>query len=170
MSELPQPRLRLADRQIPLGDCTLDEAVPSDHAVRVVAAYVDHLDLAAFLATIQVVPGVHGRNATDPKILLTLWMYATIDGVGSAREIIKLVQENLIYRWILGGVSMNHHTLSDFRNRHAEALEELMVRHVSALMHQGLIDLHCVAQDGMKTRASAGSGSFHRTTTLEAAQ
>ena len=170
MNEPLQPRLRLADRQIPLGDCTLDEAVPSDHTVRIVAAYVEHLDLSAFLATIRVVPGVHGRNATDPRLLLTLWMYATIDGVGSAREIIKLVEENLIYRWILGGVSMNHHTLSDFRNRHAQDLEDLMVRHVSALMHQGLITLQTVAQDGMKTRASAGSSSFHRATTLETAQ
>lgn len=170
MSDTPQPRLRLADRSIPLGDCSLDQAVPDDHPVRIVAAYVHALDLTEFLATIRVVPGVHGRNATDPRILLMLWIYATIDGIGSARKIDRLCEENIIYRWILGGVTLNYHTISSFRNRHAKALERLMVTHVSALIHAGLVELKCVAQDGMRTRASAGSSSFHRAVSIEETQ
>ena len=170
MSDPREPRLRLANRSIPLGDCTLDQAVPDDHPVRIVAAYVAALDLTAFRATIRVVSGVHGRNATDPRILLLLWLYATIDGIGSARKIDRLCGENIIYRWILGGVTLNYHTISTFRHRHATALDRLLVTHVGALLQQGLIELKCVAQDGMKTRASAGSGSFHRAASIEECQ
>jgi len=74
------------------------------------------------------------------------------------------------YRWICGGVSVNYHTLSDFRTAHTELLDELLTQSVATLMHQGLVTLNRVAQDGMRVRASAGASSFRRRKTLAACQ
>lgn len=98
---------------------------------------------------------------------MALWLYATIDGVGSARELDRLCTEHLVYQWICGDVSVNYHTLADFRTDHGPLLDQLLSGSVAALMHQGLVDLKRVAQDGMRVRASAGSSSFRRRATLE---
>jgi len=132
--------------------------------------YVEGLDLSALYAPIRSVQGTAGRDAADPKILLALWLYATLDGVGSAREVDRLCVEHVAYRWICGGVSLNYHTLSDFRSGHTAFLDELLTQSVATLMHQGLVTLKRVAQDGMRVRASAGAASFRRRATLEACQ
>src|SRR5208283_6058623 len=101
-----------------------------------------------------------GRSAIDPRILLALWLFATLKGVGSARELARLCEYHLAYRWICGGVSVNYHTLSDFRTEHEAFLDGLLTQGVAALMHEGLVTLERVAQDGMRVRASAGAASF----------
>ena len=166
----PAVRLRRIDRSLPLPDCSLDEALPDDHPVRIVWQYVCAIDLSAFLARVRAVAGRPGRDSTDPALLLALWMFATIDGVGSARELRRLCHLHLAYRWLRGGVSVNYHTLADFRARHEAQLDELLVDHVSALVHHDLIQLKGVAQDGVRIRADAGAGSFHRVATIEEAQ
>ena len=120
-------------------------------------------------ATIQAVEGGPGQAPADPRILLTLWLYATLRGVGSARELNRLCRDHAAYRWICGGVSMNYHTLSDFRTQHVELLDRLLTESVASLMAEGLVTLDRVAQDGMKVRASAGAASFRRQPTLEEA-
>lgn len=170
MSEQPLPRLRLADRTLVIPECPLDETVPDDHPVRLVVEYLSQLDLSAFFQRIRAVEGLPGRNATDPAVLLALWMWATIDGVGSARELDRLCSVHAVYRWIAGGLRLNYHTLSSFRQLHAVELEALFVAHVAALIAQGLVQLNCVAQDGMRVRASAGASSFRLSATIEEAQ
>jgi len=113
------------------------------------------------------VEGHAGRTPIDPKILMALWLYATLDGVGSARQLAHLCEEHVAYQWICGGVSVNHHTLSDFRTAHVEFLDQLLTDSVAVLMHQDLVTLHRVAQDGMRVRANAGASSFRRRKTLE---
>jgi transposase len=145
----------------------LNELVPSDHRVRVVWAYVDSLDLSALYAKIRAVEGQAGRDAVDPKILMALWMFATIEAVSSARQIARLCERDLAYLWICGGVGVNYHLLSDFRTAHGEFLDCLLTDTVATLMHQELITLEVVAQDGMRVRANAGSSSFRQKKTLE---
>jgi IS5 family transposase len=89
--------------------------------------------------------------------------------VGSARELNRLCMDHIAYRWICGGVSMNYHTLSDFRTQHVELLDRLLTESVASLMAEGLVTLDRVAQDGMRVRASAGAASFRRQPTLEEA-
>jgi transposase len=170
MSEQPEARLREIDRNVVYPPACLDELLPDDHSVRIIWAYVCALDLSSFLARIRAVDGRPGRNANDPRLLLALWLYATTDGVGSARELDRLCRLHLAYRWLCGDCSVNYHSLSDFRTRHEQQLDELLVTHVSALWHQGLIDLKCVAQDGMRTRADAGAASFRREPTIQDCQ
>lgn len=146
---------------------SLDELLPADHVARVVWAFVQKLDLSEFYAEIKAVEGGVGRPPADPAILLSLWLLATIDGVGSARELASLCTEHIAYEWLCGEVGVNHHLLSDFRTAHPERLEQLLVRILATLMDQGLVSLSRVAQDGMRVRASAGGASFRRQGKLE---
>jgi transposase len=162
------PRVLRAQRdQIALRPVDLEATVGPEHEVRNVWAFVERLDLSALYAEIGSVEGSAGRPAIDPKILMALWLYATIDAVGSAREIERLTETHDAYRWICGGVNVNHHTLSDFRCARVDVLDELLTESVAVLVNKGLVKLDRVAQDGMRVRASAGAGSFRRRSTLE---
>jgi transposase len=162
------PRVLTAQRdQIALRPVDLEATVGPEHAVRNVWAFVERLDLSALYAEIGSVEGGAGRSAIDPQILMALWLYATVDGVGSAREIERLTEAHDAYRWICGGVNVNHHTLSDFRCARVELLDELLTDSVAVLVDKGLVKLERVAQDGMRVRASAGAASFRRRSTLE---
>jgi transposase len=164
----PTPRLRLAERdQIEMRLASLDQLLPPDDPVRVVWAMVQGLDVSPLLSKIRAVAGTAGRDATDPRILLSLWLYATAEGVGSARLLNVLCQKHLAYEWLCGGVSMNYHTLADFRVLHGEFLNRLITECVGTMLHEGLIDLKRVAQDGMRVRANAGASSFRRKPSLE---
>lgn len=162
------PRVLMAERnQIALRPMDLEATVGPEHAVRSVWAFVERLDLTVLYGAIGSVEGGSGRPAIDPQILMALWLYATVDGVGSAREIERLTEAHDAYRWICGGVNVNHHTLSDFRCARVDVLDELLSNSVAVLVDKGLVKLDRVAQDGMRVRASAGAGSFRRRKTLE---
>jgi len=145
----------------------LDSALPQDHVARTIWAFLDNLDLSAFYASIKAVYSEPGRPATDPKVLLSLWLLATADGIGKAREVDRLCREHDAYRWLRGGVPLNYHMLSDFRVEHQAELDEMMSQILVAMMSTGLVTLRRVAQDGMRVRASAGSSSFRREQRLE---
>jgi transposase len=163
-----RPRMRSANRrQIEMIMCCLDELLPEDHRARVVWQFVRELDLDSLRDSIRAVEGHAGRPPADPRILVALWLYATLEGVGAARQLDKLCEDHVAYRWICGGVSMNYHTLSDFRTQHAEVLDQLLTNSVATLMHEGLVTLEKVAQDGVRVRASAGGSSFRRRQSLE---
>jgi len=149
---------------------SLNQLLPQDHRARTVWAFVQSLDLAPLYARIEVSPHTSGRSAIAPEILVALWLLATLDGIGSARELGRRCETDLPYLWICGGVSVNYHTLSDFRVEHADFLESLLIDTVASLVHQGLVPLEVVAQDGMRVRANAGSSSFRRRPTLEQLQ
>jgi transposase len=148
----------------------LDQLLDPEHKARLVWAFVESVDLEVFYKDFRVSSTQAGRTAIAPEILLALWLYATIDSVGSAREIARLTEEHIAYRWICGGVSVNYHTLSDFRSRNGDALDKLLVDSVAALVDQGLIPLETIAQDGMRVRASAGKSSFRRKPSLQQLQ
>ena len=165
------PRLRYANRgQAEMRVCALDTLIPEDHPVRTVWAYVEGLDLSDLLAKIKAVEGGAGASATDPRILMTLWLYATLRGVGSARELDRRCDPDtgeVPFQWICGGVTVNYHTLADFRVGHVEVLDDLLTNGVAVLLEQDLVSMERVAQDGMKVRASAGAASFRRRSRLE---
>ena len=161
-------RFRRPDRaQARMVPCVLDETIPAGHQVRLVWDVVEQLDLSAFAAGLKVQEGKAGRPATDVRLLVALWLWASTEGEGSARELERLCGEKDSYRWLCGGVEVNHHTLSDFRVDHEKALDELLTKVLAALMEQGLVKVRRISQDGMRVRASAGSSSFRRRKTLE---
>lgn len=162
------PRIVEANRkQLELRTFDLEATIPSDHRARAIWAVVERLDLSLFYDAIRARGSQPGRAATDPKVLVALWVYATAEGVGSARQLDRLCKTDDAYRWICGGVPVNHHTLSDFRVDHAAAVDELMSQVLAVLMKGKLVRLHRVAHDGMRLRASAGAASFRREKTLQ---
>jgi transposase len=154
-------------RQVELRAVTLDELVPDDHRVRLVWRFVEALDLTALHATIKAVEGQPGHPPPDPRILVALWLFATIEGIGSAREVARLCQEHIAYQWLCGGVGMNAKTLGDFRIAHCAVLERLLIDSFTALIQAGVASLERVAQDGVRVRAAAGAASFRRHSTLQ---
>jgi len=147
--------------------CSLDELIPQDHDVRIIWTVVLTWDLSAFLATIRARGEEAGRAATDPRLLIALWLYAATRGVASARELDRLCRESDPYRWICGGVSVNYHTLSDFRVRHEAALDNLLTQMLAVLIQGQAVCVDRIAQDGTRVRVSAGANSFKKRETLE---
>lgn len=122
-----QARVQRPERsQIQWQPMALDQLLPGDHRARVVWRYVDSLDLSALYQKIRAVEGKAGRDAVDPKILMALWMFATIEAVSSARQIARLCERDLAYMWLCGGVGVNYHLLSDFRTEHGGFLDQLL--------------------------------------------
>jgi transposase len=157
------PRLRTPIRnQVAVHFLTLDELLPPEHRARQVWSLVEQLDLSALYDAIKATEGRPGHPPGDPRLLVALWLYATLEQVGSARLLERLCQEQVGFRWMCGGVSVNYHTLSDFRVAHPAVLEDLLTRSFAACLHSGLASLDRIAQDGMRVRASAGAASFRR--------
>lgn len=156
-------RLRKPERrQMALVPQCVDDFIAPTHAVRTVAQVVEKLDLSAFHQEIHAREGVAGRDATDPELLVALWLYACIRGIGSARELARRCEESLPFRWLCGGVSVNHRLLSDFRTDHETKLDELFTQVIATLVDKGLVSASRISQDGVRVRVSAGTGSFHR--------
>jgi transposase len=145
----------------------VEELVEEDHAVRAIWELVDRADLESFYETIEAVEGEAGCSAWDPRVLISLWIYAYSQAVSSAREIARRCEYDPAYQWLAGLEVINHHTLSDFRVRHEPALDELFVQVLGVLSHEGLITLERVMHDGVKVEAGASDKSFRRQETLE---
>jgi transposase len=162
------PRLLQPNRsQVELRASDLESLLAQDHRARLVWGYVVRQDLSKLFAAVKARGSNAGRAAIDPRILFALWLYATLDGVGSGREVARLSLEHDAYRWICGGVSVNYHALNDFRAGNEALMDDLLTDNVAALAAVGAISLERVAQDGMRVRADAGAASFRRQASLE---
>ena len=162
------PRLRVPERdQLAWHYGSLDDLLPADHPVRLLWQVVGTLDLAAFHAPILAREHGAGRDATAPRLLVCLWLYASLENVFSGRDLAALCESHVAYRWLCGGVSLNYHTLNDFRVGHGAALDDLFTQVLGRLLQANLVQVRRITQDGVRIRASAGSGSFKRKEKLE---
>src|SRR6266566_811725 len=156
-------RVRVPERrQVAMVVQCPDDLIPGQHPARMVMALVETLELSGFSETIKAREGVAGRDATDPELLVALWLYANIRGIGSARELARRCEESAPVRWLCGGVGVNHRLLSDFRTDHGAALDGLLTQVIASLVEQDLVTVSRISQDGVRVRVSAGSGSFRR--------
>ncbi len=161
-------RLRVPERrQMAMVVQCPEDWVAAQHPVRMVMALVERLDLSRFSEPIKARAGVAGRDATDPRLLVGLWLYACIRGIGSARELARRCEESAAFRWMCGGVTVNHRLLSDFRGDHGAALDELFTQVVASLVDKEVVSVSRVSQDGVRVRVSAGAGSFRREERLQ---
>jgi len=161
------PRLLEPERdQIELRAVDIDSLIGQDHPARLIWGYVAALDLSELEDRIKARDDRPGHPAITPRLLLALWLYATSEGVGSARALDRLCKSHDAYRWLCGSVSVNYHTLGDFRIDCADLLDRLLAEHLAALAKAGLVDFDTLAQDGVRIRASAGAATFRREATL----
>jgi transposase len=164
-------RCRRPDReQALLQPVCLEELLPADHEARAIWEVTGRLDLSGFYAAVAARGEQPGRSATDPRLLLALWLYATKEGVGSGRELERRCRYHDAYRWLCGGVSVNYHTLNDFRVSHGAALDELFTSVLTSLVSQQVVTVERISQDGTRVRAWAGKSSFRRRASLERLQ
>lgn len=161
-------RLRKPDRlQMAMVVSCADDLVGRAHPVRAVAALVATMDLSGFCRPIKAREGNAGRDATDPALLVSLWLYANIRGIGSAREVARRCTESKPFEFLCGGVTVNHHLLSDFRVDHGKALNTLFTATIASLVDKKLVKVRRISQDGLRVRAAAGAGSFRREASLD---
>jgi transposase len=162
-----QARIKEAKReQMSMEIVDYNELIPEEHPARIIVKFVEELNLEGFYSDIKSLPGVAGRSATDPKLLLCLWLYATLEGIGSARLLEKLCERDAAFRWICGGVGVNYHTLSDFRHENGARLDQLLTDIMSTFIIKGIVRLKSLIVDGTKVKASASKKSFKRKTRL----
>src|SRR6202171_3856560 len=140
----------------------LDSQLPDDHRARLVWGFVEGLDLSEFYDRIKARDAVAGRPATDPQVVLAVWLYATLEGIGSARAIDRLCRQHAVYRWLCGGAPINHDLLAGFRRDNAALLDRLLTQSVTGLIAEKLVTLEELAIDGTKVRAWAGRGSMSK--------
>lgn len=154
-------RLRTPERRQMawVAQCADDLVLPG-HPVRRIWEVVEHLDVSGFYATIKARAGVAGRDTTDPKLLVALWLYACVRGIGAARELARQCQEHRAFLWLCGGVTVNHRLLSDFRTDHGEALDALFTQVIATLVDKGVVKVRRISQDGVRIRVGAGASSL----------
>ena len=161
--EKRQPRVQVVDRaQTMLRLVDVEQLVGEDHTVRAIWELVGQLDLREYYQEIKAVEGVAGREALDPRLLISLWLYAYSDGVSSAREVARLCAHDPAYQWLCGLQEINHHSLSDFRVGHGEKLRRLFEEVLGVLSAEGLVSLARVTQDGTKVKANASAATYRR--------
>ncbi len=164
---LPPPRLRSPNRTAILDATSIDGLLDDDHQARLVWDFCRQLDVTPLTDPLRARHGRPGRAALDPRLAIALWRYATLEGVGSARQLATLCTHHNAFRWLCGGISVNYHTLADVRVEPVKFLDALLTHSVAVLREQGLVDLNRVAHDGVRVRASAGAASFRRKPTLQ---
>ena len=158
-----RPRFRSLNRhQMVLHPVDVDCLIPYDHEARVIWELVGSLDLAAYYEGIDSVEGEAGAPAFDPRLLISLWVYAYSKGISSAREIARLCEYDPAYQWLTGMRPVNYHTLADFRSGHGEALRKLFIEVLALLTNEGLVTMERVMHDGTRIRASAGRDTFRK--------
>jgi transposase len=161
-------RLRKAERlQLSMEPHCIDDLVGARHSVRTVMAVVEKLEVSGFCERIRAREGQAGRDATDPRLLVGIWLYGCTRGIGSARELARRCEESAPFRWLCGGVTLNHRLLSDFRIDHSDALDKLFTQVLATLVDKKLVRVSRISQDGVRVRVSAGSSSFRREERLQ---
>jgi transposase len=158
---IPKPRIRQVDRrQVMLRTVDVEKLIREDHPARAIWEFAGQLDLTKYYDKIEAVEGEAGRPAHDPRLLVSLWLYAYSTGVGKAREITRLCDYDPAYQWLTGMEVINYHTIADFRVQFKSELDELFENSLAVLSQEALIDMHRVMHDGTKIRASAGKDTF----------
>lgn len=162
---LPAPpgalKLRRVDRrQSTLLQVDVEALIGPEHKARAIWELTGRMDLSGFAEGLKTREGQAGREAWDPQLLVSLWVYAYSEGISSARAIEREMEWEPGLRWLAGLEQVNHHTLSDFRVKHGAALEELFVQLLGMLEHAGCVRLEQVMHDGTKIRAQAGVDTF----------
>jgi transposase len=161
------PKLRTVNRsQTVMATMYVEELIAADHKARAIWQLVGTMDLSRFCDALRTAVGCAGRAAWDPHLLVSVWVYAYSEGMSSAREIERVMEWEPGLQWLSGLEAVNHHTLSDFRVEHKQALDELFTEFLAMLESAGVVSLEQVMHDGTKIRALAGADSFRREKTL----
>jgi transposase len=162
-----QPLIRRVNRQqMSWRAVDVEHLISEDHPARAIWTLVGRLNLSAFYQAIESSTEEGGRPAFDPQLLISLWIYAYSQGIGSAREVARRCEYDPAFQWLTGWEEVNYHTLADFRVERQKELDELFTQVLAALSQEGLITLQQVMQDGTKIKAQASTRSYCQEETI----
>lgn len=162
-----QPLIRRVNRQqMSWRAVDVERLIDDDHLARAIWALVGRLDLQRFYQEIESSVEEGGRPAFDPQLLISLWVYAYSQGIGSAREVARRCEHDPAFQWLTGLQEVNYHTLASFRVEKQKELDGLFTQVLAALSQEGLVTLQQVMQDGTKIRAAASPRSMQRESTI----
>src|SRR5438445_2008343 len=130
----------------------LGDWVPEDHLARFVRDVVDALDLSAIE---DVYTEERGYPPYDPRMMVTVLLYAYCTGAYSSRKIAGRLIDSVAFRFLAAGNQPDFRTISEFRRRHGVALAALFVQGLKLCRQAGLVKLGRVAIDGTKIKANA---------------
>jgi transposase len=163
-----KPLIRWVNRQqLSWRAVDVERLVGEDHPARAIWTLIGRMDLSRFYQGIESSAEEGGRPAFDPQLLISLWVYAYSQGIGSAREVARRCEYDPAFQWLTGLQEVNYHTLADFRVEKQDELDELFTQVLAALSKEGLITLEQVMQDGTKIKALASTRSFQREGTIQ---
>lgn len=151
----------LVREQMVLIATSLDDRIPDDHAVRVVAEILESYDWSSWEDRYD---GKRGQPPIHPSVLASVWLYALRRGVRSSRKLEYMIAHNIDFMWLARGHTPDHTTLSEFRSKFAKELKGLFRHVVRVAMAAGLLELVDVASDGTRVKAS---NSRYQTWTAE---
>jgi len=160
--------IRYVNRQ-QMSWCAVDveRLIGEEHPARAIWTLVGCLDLSSFYQGIESSTDEGGRPAFDPQLLISLWVYAYSQGIGSAREVARRCEYDPAFQWLTGLEQVNYHTLADFRVEKQKELDGLFTQVLAALSKEGMITLEQVMQDGTKIKALASTRSYQREGTIQ---
>lgn len=162
-----QPLVRQVNRQqMSWRAVDVERLIGEEHRARAIWALVGRLDLQRFYDGIESSVEEGGRPAFDPQLLISLWVYAYSEGIGSAREVARRCEYDPAFQWLTGLEEVNYHTLASFRVERQQELDELFTQLLGVLSAEGLITLEQVMQDGTKIKALASTRSYQREGTI----
>ena len=162
-----QPLIRYVNRQqMSWRAVDVEHLIGEEHPARAIWTLVGRLDLSPFYRAIESSEEEGGRPAIDPQLLISLWVYAYSQGIGSAREVARRCEYDPAFQWLTGLAEVNYHTLADFRVEKQKELDELFTQVLAALSKEGLITLEQVMQDGTKIKALASCRSYRQEETI----
>jgi transposase len=145
----------------------VERLIGEDHPARAIWTLLGRLDLSSFYRGIESSIEEGGRPAFDPQLLISLWVYAYSQGIGSAREVARRCEFDPAFQWLTGLDEVNYHTLADFRVEKQKELDGLFTQVLAALSKEGLITLEQVMRDGTKIKALASTRSYPREGTIQ---
>src|SRR6266478_10146081 len=162
-----QPLIRYVNRQqMSWRAVDVEKLISEDHPARAIWTLIGRLDLSPFYRAIESSVEEGGRPAFDPRLLISLWVYAYSQGIGSAREVARRCEYDPVFQRLTGLTEVNYHTLADFRVEKQQELDELFTQVLAALSKEGLITLEQVMQDGTKIKAQASVRSYRAEETI----
>jgi len=155
----------VARDQLLLIATTLDDRIPDDHAVRMIAEILEGFDWSGWESRYH---GKLGQPPIHPRILVALWLYGLRRGVRSSRKLEYMARHNIDFMWLAAGHTPDHSTLSDFRKTFARELKDLFDHVARVAIAAGFLTLVDLGTDG--TRIKANNSRFETWTAARIAQ
>lgn len=123
-----------------------------DHLCFLVHEVVEECDLRGFEAPEE---DAGGQRPYDPRLMLKVWLYGFSVNVRTTRKLEQRIREDLGFRYLAGGATPDHKTLSEFQRRHRAAIAAMFTEVLLFLRRAGMVRMGTVAIDSTRVKGSA---------------